>query len=407
MTKTTLIAPALALLVAASIATPAPAVSTDFTRLVGTASIDRTADADKAGGTYYVAGSTYASLAGQPYAGSDDIFWRSYDVNGTTLLTRQFGSSASDFPRSITADDTQVVVAGFTLGTIVAPLGSRDAVIRNYDLNGNVSWTDQFGTASYDEAWGVTTDGKSVFVTGYTSGDMAGAIGAGDVFLRRYAHAGATRWTRQFGTTSFDSSRGIDYRGGVLYVAGDTDGNLAGSKGGSDAFLRAYTTGGDVLWTKQFGTIDDESVEDVIATPKGPVVVGYTQGDLGGTNAGGYDGFARAFDENGRKRWSVLKGTSGNDYLRGVSAASGGGALLLGQTNGTFPGQVSAGGDDLFLIHVDGNGSQVDLTQIGAAGDETAQKMGPDIATGIVSGSIDGQPFSGGSYDGLVWKISP
>ena len=64
------------------------------------------------------------------------------------------------------------------------------------------------------------------------------------------------------GTGRFDEAFavGVDTGGGV-YVAGTTDGALPGqqSAGFADAFLRRYDLAGNEIWTRQFGTNDDDS----------------------------------------------------------------------------------------------------------------------------------------------------
>ena len=55
-----------------------------------------------------------------------------------------------------------VVTAVFTLPYLLSltePAGGRpDAFVRKYDPNGNLAWTHQFGTATYDVVFGIAAE---------------------------------------------------------------------------------------------------------------------------------------------------------------------------------------------------------------------------------------------------------
>ena len=63
-------------------------------------------------------------------------------------------------------------------------------------------------------------------------------------------------WTEQLGTSSDDESRGVSADGlGNVYMTGYTQGNLGGTNAGDkDAFLSKYDDDGTLLWTQQLGT---------------------------------------------------------------------------------------------------------------------------------------------------------
>jgi len=85
----------------------------------------------------------------------------------------------------------------------------------------------------------------------------------------------------------------IDVAGRVV-VAGTTYGDLVGAAGGSDGFLRTFTHAGDVLSTHQFGTAGSDFVTGLAADAEGSALtIGYTSGALGDTNPGNIDTFVR------------------------------------------------------------------------------------------------------------------
>ncbi len=104
----------------------------------------------------------------------------------------------------------------------------------------------------------------------------------------------AVEWTRQLGTSSWDLSNDVaaDALGNV-FISGYTQGSLGGPNAGSaDAFVSKYDSSGSLLWTRQFGTSRTDHSYGVAADPLGNVFIsGYTTGSLGGPYAGGGDAF--------------------------------------------------------------------------------------------------------------------
>ena len=161
-------------------------------------------------------------------------------------------------------------------------------------------WARHFGTDSRDEAFGIATDASgNVYATGYTDGDLEGSnAGNRDAFIRSYDSNGNLRWTRQFGTSSIDEARGIatDASGNV-YTTGRTNGNLEGSNAGnSDAFIRSYDNNGNLRWTRQFGTSSWEGAFGIATDTSGNVyATGVTIG-LQAPNVNSRDAFIRSYE---------------------------------------------------------------------------------------------------------------
>jgi hypothetical protein len=157
--------------------------------------------------------------------------------------TRQFGTPSSDFASAISATADGAFVAGDTLGTLPGETsaGDDDAFVRRYNADGDVLWTRQFGTESYETAWAVSTTADGVYVAGESGGALSGETNAGksDAFVRRYNADGDVLWTRQFGPST-DVSSYISATEDSVYVAGNTRGTLPGQTkaGRRDAFIR-------------------------------------------------------------------------------------------------------------------------------------------------------------------------
>jgi hypothetical protein len=314
----------------------------------------------------YVVGYTGGALPGQTSLGGSDAFIRKYDLNGNEIWTRQFGTTfpgvpypPDDFASSVIAVDYfrsrvpvafGIYVVGDTKGVFPGNFGtgsSSDVFIRKYDTDGNELWTRQFGTDNgvtftNDSAGSVSTyDGLSFYVAGSTEGAFPGQSHSGglDAFIRKFDANGNELWTHQFGSTGRDLARSVKATDtGIVYVAGNTDAALPGQShaGGSDAFLRKYSANGSVLWTRQFGSSNDEGAIAVTGTSQ-EVFVGGTA-----------DAFIRKFDANGGGLWTGAPPASANTVVWGLSLIPGN-VYFVGQTDGTIPGQMSGGSVDAYM----------------------------------------------------------
>ncbi len=230
----------------------------------------------------YVVGDTQSDLEGSNSSGN--AFIRKYDRDGTVVWTKQFGSitTPSATATAIAVDDfygcIYVVGSAFNVAN-----DSLDAFIHKYDGDGNLLWTDQFGGNEYyydyDGANGIDLDlWGNIYVVGSTTNLTPTDHGGVDAFIRKYNGGGYdsdhnVNWTKQFGTSGYDSATGvaIDYydHDGKVYVVGITNGpNLDG------AFIQRYNSKGKVVWTDQFDTVDYTFTLDIMVNDDTIYLVG-------------------------------------------------------------------------------------------------------------------------------------
>jgi hypothetical protein len=332
--------------------------SIGLTRQFGTSGVDgAVASAVDGSGNVYVTGWTSGSLAA-PNLGGPDVFLRKYHPNGTVAWTRQFGTSGNDEPMGVACDASgNVYVAGFTDGSLRgANLGSDDAFLRKYSPSGSISWTSQFGTLAEDRCKGLAVDAAGhAYVIGLTAGVLPSQASAGaiDAFARKFNANGTVSWTRQFGTAGDDIGQAVAVDGsGNVFLGGNTSGSFATftNQGGSDAFVRKLNSSGVAQWTREYGGASDENLTGVAIGPSSSVfVAGQTGGALPGqASSGNEDAFVSWFSAAGSKHWDHQFGTAGNDDVSGVVSVPSGEFAVIGDTNGTFPGQTSAGNYDVF-----------------------------------------------------------
>lgn len=320
-------------------------------RQFGTAQYDSAQGvATDASANAYVVGYTYGSLAGS--RGQADAFIRKYNKSGSAIWTRQFGTSEYDYAYGVTTDSSgNAYVVGSTAGSLAATnSGSDDAFIRKYNPSGTVLWTRQFTFSDYTVSQGVAVDGGgAVYVAGYTSGlDSSG-------FVRKLSSAGSTVWTKILDNGSDEYVMDVTARGSYIYVTGFTYGSYAGPNlGGSDAFIRRYNSSGTNLWTRQFGSSGYEQARGVgIDSSGNAYVTGETDGALSGTNLGGSDIFIRKYSSSGGVSWTKQFGSSAYDSAGDVATYSSSESYLIGSTSSTIAG-TNHGGSDAFLRRISG-----------------------------------------------------
>ena len=333
-----------------------------WTKLLGTSSSDYGLGvATASDGSIYITGYTNGDLDGETNAGSTDAFLTKYDSDGTKAWTKLLGSSSSDISRGVAiASDGSIFITGSTTGDLDGETnaGSNDAFLTKYGSDGTKAWTKLLGTSASERSRGVATasDG-SIFITGFTLGDLDGETNAGnyEAFLTKYGSDGTKAWTKLLGTSIFEESYGVATASdGSIYITGYTNGDLDGetNAGSTDAFLTKYDSDGTKAWTKLLGTSSAEESYGVATASDGSIfITGYTFGDLDGeTNAGSLDIFVSKYSSDGTKAWTKLLGTSSSDYGLGVATASDGSIYITGYTNGDLDGETNAGSADAFLI---------------------------------------------------------
>ncbi len=320
-----------------------------WTRQFGTTESD-TAKGVAAVGTdaIVVVGETQGALPGQVSAGLTDAFVRSYDAAGSIVWTEQFGSSADDRVAGVASDGAgHIIVAGMAGEALPGQTseGSADAFIRKYDTDGSVLWTRQFGTSGFDSIATLAVDeDDNIIVAGRTGGAFPtySLVGFNDIFIAKYDSSGTRLWVLQFGVGSgalYPYALGADASGDVFVAGRAEDATLPGqtSSGGNDAFVRKYDSDGNILWTRQFGTSGYDDVLALAFNANDDVILaGSTNSAFPGYTAlGSFDLILRAYDTDGGVLWTRQFGTSGNDDVAAVLIRSDGQIYL--------PGRVSNG----------------------------------------------------------------
>ena len=393
-----------------------------WVRQFGTANTDGAEGIGQdAEGNLYVVGYTWSVGADSGGSAAYDAVVTKFDADGHEIWTTKFGTPDSDYAWNVAVSkEDGLYVLGHTRGALPGQthLGSEDVYLRKFDYDGNALWTRQFGTEFRDEASDVEVDNQgNVYVAGITRVALPGQskIGNEDVYIRKYDSGGNELWTRQFGTTGTDQITNIALDGsGHIYVVGPTSGEFPGQtqSGKYDAFLSQFDVDGNAIWTQQFGTAYTDSAIDVAADGEGRIyAVGFVRIATRGQRVGVVqNSLMHRFDGDGNGVWSREFGTINEDLATNVAVDGAGDIYVAGRTDGAFPGQVNFGGEDVYVRKFGRDGQEIWTYQFGSNANDNVRDIMLDGAgnlylVGLTKGALAGQEHLGLS-DAFLIKLS-
>lgn len=198
---------------------------------------------------------------------------------------------------------------------------------------------------------------------------------------------------------------------GNIYIAGYIGAALQGqtSAGRSDAFVQKLDGSLVAVWTRQFGTDNNDSVNAVAVDDAGSVyLAGSTIGEFDGysTQYFGSDAFVRVYDDDGTEQWTTQFGTQFATVVRAVAVDGTGSVYVGGHTEGGLPGFENAGGAPLGPVV---NWNDAFLRKYGPGGDESwTRQFGQerhDEILGVAvddSGSVYVTGYTNASFEGFT-----
>jgi hypothetical protein len=225
---------------------------------------------------------------------NNTVFVGKYDFNGNRVWMRDFGSILTISPWGISVGTSALYVAGLARG-----YGSNTPVpliMRSYDLNGNVGWTESLSNETVFGSVLVFAFSNSVYLAGSDAAPSTPTIVDTHAFIAHYDTSGVQLWNRQFDNPpSFQCAcvpYGLSGDSSGIYVGGNTyDRSLPGETPfsyGGGSFLRKYDWNGNTVWTTgEAGS----GIGTISASQPGIYLFG--------------GGLARYDGSNGNRVWSV------------------------------------------------------------------------------------------------------
>ena len=221
------------------------------------------------------------------HKGFSDIFVAKLSQNGTLESIQTYGGSEIDQPSSIIekSNGNLLITATSWSKDFDVPnnMGGSDIWVFELNPSGTIVWNQTFGSSNDDYAANVIIhENGSLLIAGntesYEGANYDKNHGDFDVVLYKVSSNGITQWTSLFGGYLADFASGVTLMDNGNYLVGATttskDGDVFESFGGSDAWLFEVAKNGDLLWSRTYGSIGNESIADIKNVGDGFVIFG-------------------------------------------------------------------------------------------------------------------------------------
>ena len=228
-------------------------------------------------------------------------------ATGKPLQATGFGGLGIDAPRDLAVTGGgEVYVAGYfdqpidfggTIGKKSPATDDPNAKVKTSDgylvkvgADGKLVWAQTFGSKRDDTANGVAVRGDKIVVVGNFLDEIKfgefvkKSAGSDDAFVAMYDKEGVVQWAWNFGGVDSDGANAVVAApdggwiiGGSFSATADFGTTSLKSRGGTDAMLLKLGAGGDLEWVKQFGGAYADSITHLAVDGQGNI---YVQGQF-------------------------------------------------------------------------------------------------------------------------------
>ena len=218
--------------------------------------------------------------------GMVDLYLAKYDSSFNRQWIKQFGSTNNDALFSVSCGlNNSATVSAWGAGAMNGQ-GSNDYYnfyVIKYGATGNLIstveterdpgyWSPQNGAAGPD---------GSMYVVGEHNSRNLGSVpctqqALGGSFVTKYNNSGDLVWRQIIDCGNLNRRVAVDAWGNVYVLGGAGNIRVAGQQkfGGEDILLHKYSADGVRLWTRQFGSADDEYGNSLAIDTDGNVFIG-------------------------------------------------------------------------------------------------------------------------------------
>ncbi|HFA49243.1 MAG TPA: T9SS type A sorting domain-containing protein [Bacteroidetes bacterium] len=265
-------------------------------------------------GSFLIVGTTFSFGNG-----GSDLWLVKVGKKGEVIWQKTFGTTALEFGRQA----VQTSDGGFAITGRYHDVANDvvEVLVIKTDADGNEEWTDVFGGADEDEAWGITeTTDQQLVMLGTT---RSFGQGERDIYLLSTGLDGTFNWQQTFGGTADELATGlIETSDGALLIGGAT---FSFGAGDSDVFLVKTDLSGNEIWSHTYGGSDGEWGAYLLELPTGEIAF-----------AGSTRSFGNALDDiflvkttaDGSLIWQRSFGQGRKDIPHSIELTPDGGFLL-------------------------------------------------------------------------------
>lgn len=296
---------------------------------------------EKSDGGFVLAGFT---LAGEEL--QEEFYLLETDNTGFHVNDLTIGGAGMDMASSIVMTETGDYLVGGWSSTVSA--GEQDMYLAGVSGIGlNEQWHHTYGGASQERCISMIRNNQNeIIMAGYTS---SFGEGSGDFWMVCVNQAGDSLWSRTYGSVENDECAAIIQTADGGYVlAGQTS---SYGSGDWDFWLVRTDQSGLVLWAKSYGGAERERCYDVVETSDGGFLLA---GETRSFGAGGNDAWIVRTNSYGDSLWSHTFGGTADDGFQSICLRSQNGAILGGYTD-----SFAEHNSDMWMVRVDGNGNRL------------------------------------------------
>jgi hypothetical protein len=412
-------------------------------------------------GNIYVAGTFQGTVDFNPDIGTNnltsvggiDIFICKYDSNGNFIWAKSFGSTVSDYCKSIFVDfQGNVYATGYFQSTTdfdpgtgtftLSSSGSSDIYITKLDSNGNFIWAKKMGGTGFDSGYSITIDGNNnILITGTFSGtvdfDPGTSIinlissGSQDIFISKYDNNGNYLWARKIGGSFNDLGNSIVtdanfnvYTTGSFAGIADFDPGVGTfnitSAGSQSVYVNKLDPSGNFVWAKSMGGAGSganqgngialDALSNIFLTGyfSSTIDIDPNSGVYNLTSLGSQDSFNCKLDNGGNLIWATQTGGTSLDMGNAIVIDNSSNIYTTGYFGNSVDFDPSAGVynltsqgvQDTYIYKSDSNGNLIWAKKMGGTGNDQGNSICLDtlsniISTGNFSNSVDFNPDLG------------
>ena len=305
---------------------------------------------------------------------------------------KRFGRKMAD--RGVFVQQTRdggYIVIGSTASFYMHGRGDIDVYLLKVDARGFKEWDKTCGGVGYDAGQCVQQTSDDGYIVVGTTRSFSRQR-HNQIFLVRTDKAGQRQWQKTLGDDG-------EYTG--MFVQETSDGGfiVVGNHdklgdGRTSIYLARTRPNGTVIWEKTAGGPGIERGSCIRPTDDGGfIVVGATSS----WGAGGFDVYLVKLDGDGRVQWEKTFGGQGDDEGFSLHETGDGGWIIVGQTF-SFGHRSS----DVYLLKVDQTGNLEWEKALGGTGWEVGYSVWPAADGGYVVAGVMNYP--GADYDIYVVK---
>jgi gliding motility-associated-like protein len=333
-------------------------------------------------GGYILGGYSSSGISGEKTENSrgiDDYWVIKLDANRNIIWQKTYGGTGTDrLTCIIESNDGGYLMGGSSDSNISGEKnensrGSLDMWLIKVNTSGAIQWQKTFGGSKFDWVESIIQNKKGDYLlAGSSDSNISGdktqnSKGVGDYWVLKIDNSGTLIWQKTLGGSDGDYAKKIIVTAdGNYMVGGDSFSNISGDKNqntianSNDIWIIKLNDSGQLLWQKNIGGNDTDTLEDMRLTADNGFILGtMSYSGIAGAKTeasrGDRDYWIIKIDSNGIVEWDKTLGGSDLDQAQSVVQAKDGGFTTIGWSQSNISGDKSenkSGLQDFWVVKI-------------------------------------------------------